>query len=251
MENLQQPIVEQPQISSFFDRTTNIFTSPETLYTEVATAPVQSSSWSVPFILSLLLAVLSTIAVLSNASLKEQALAPQRQALQERVDKGEMTQDQMDQATAITESSTITMIFGSISAIVMVAVGTFGGALVFWLAWKLIFKMQAGYKKVLEVYGLAMLIGILGSIVTILMMFLFDSLYASPGGALLVMNNFNRHNFGHMMLASFNIFSIWQMSVIGIGLAKVSGKSQGSSIGLAFGLWIVWIIILSVIGGLR
>jgi hypothetical protein len=251
MDTMQQPIVEEPKISSFFDRMSNIFTSPGAVYSEVANAPVQSSSWSMPFIFSLIFAVLSTIAVLSNASLKEQALAPQRQAMQERVDKGEMTQEQMDQATAVTESGTITMIVGSISAMVMVAVGTFGGALIFWLAWKLIFKMQAGYKKVLEVYGLAMLIGILGSIVTILMMFVFDSLYASPGGGLLVMNNFNRHNFGHMMLAAFNIVSIWQMSVTGIGLAKVSGKSQGSSIGLALGLWVVWIIILSIIGGLR
>jgi hypothetical protein len=251
MENLQQPIAEEPQISSFFDRMSNIFTSPGTVYDEVATAPVQSSSWSIPFIIALLFAVLSTIAVLSNASLKEQALEPQRQAMQERVDKGEMTQEQMDQTTAMTESSAITMGFGSVSAMIMVAVGTFGGALVFWLAWKIFFKMQAGYKKILEVYGLAMLIGILGSIVTILMMFVFDSLYASPGGALLVMNNFNRHNFGHMMLAAFNVFSIWQMSVTGIGLAKVSGKSQGSSIGLALALWVIWIIILAIIGGMQ
>jgi len=251
MDTIQQPIAEEPKISSFFDRASNIFTSPGTVYTEVAAAPVQTSSWLLPFIVSLLFAVLSVIAVSSNATLKEQALEPQRQAMQERVDKGEMTQEQMDQASAMTESAIFTMGFGSIVAIIVVAVGTFGGTLIFWLVWKLFFKMQAGYKKILEVYGLATLIGLLGSIVTLIMIFLFDSLYASPGGGLLVMNNFDRHNFGHMFLASFNIISIWQMGVVGIGMAKVSGKSQGSSIGIAFVLWIIWIIIQAILGGLR
>lgn len=72
-------------------------------------------------------------------------------------------------------------------------------------------------------------------------------MYASPGGALAVLNNFNPKNTTHRLLSSLNIFTIWQMVVVGIGLAKYAGKSSGTGIGVGVGLWIVWVLV-SVFG---
>lgn len=54
MEQIEQ--TEQPatQTSSLMDRITNVFTSPSELFDEVAVSQVQTSSWLVPLILSIL-----------------------------------------------------------------------------------------------------------------------------------------------------------------------------------------------------
>ena len=92
------------------------------------------------------------------------------------------------------------------------------------------------------------MIGILGSIVTVLMMYALDSIHATPGGSLLLMGSFDPHNIGHNLLASLNVFTLWQTAVVGIGLAKISGKSNGVAMGTAFGLWALYTLATSLIG---
>jgi len=239
----------EPQKSSFFDRMVNVFTSPGELYTEVSQSPIRTSSWVIPYLLAIIIALISTYAILSNQVLRQQALEPQQQAMQERVDKGEMTQEQMDAATEMMESSSIIIITGAVMAVVMVSVSLFVGALLFWIAGKFLLKSPAGYKKMLEVYGLAMLIGIVGSIVTLLMIHAMGSILASPGGSLLVLNSFDRKNFIHLFLAALNIITIWQMVVAGIGLAKCALKPTGTGIAVSLSLWFVfWVLVPILIG---
>jgi hypothetical protein len=149
------------------------------------------------------------------------------------------------------DSSSVIIISGVVMSIVYVSVSLFIGALLFWLAGKLLMKSPAGYKKMLEVYGLAMLIGILGSIVSLLMMHAMGSILASPGGSLLVMNSFDRKNIFHVLIAALNVFSIWQMVVAGIGLAKCAGKPAGTGIAISLSMWIIfWVLIPTIIGRL-
>ncbi len=248
MENQQINPVEAPKVSSFFERMTDVFSAPGKLFSEVATAPVQSSSWAVPYILAMLIGLVSTYAILSNQTLREQALEPQRQAMQERVEKGEMTQDQMDRATEMTESSSMVVIFGSVTALVMVTITIFGVPLILWIIVKLFLKSPVNYKKLLELYGLGSLIGILNALITLIMIYLFDSIRATPGGSLLLLSNFDYRNFLHMFIASLNIFTLWQTSVVGIGIAKVSNKSTGTGLVVSFGLWLVYVILTSLAG---
>jgi hypothetical protein len=238
---------EQP-ISSFMERAVDIFAAPSKVFEEVAKAPVQSSSWLLPYLLMLVLALLTTFSILSDQTLKDQALEPQRQAMQQRVDKGEMTQAQMDQATESMESSTMVMIFGSVMSVIYVTISVFGAPLFFWLAIKMFFKSNASYKKLLEVYGLSTIIGLLNVIVTLLMIQIFASILATPGASLFIMGNFDRNNIAHAIIASLNFISIWQMIVLGIGLSRLSNKSTGAGIGISLGLWLLWIIIVSVVG---
>ena len=230
------------------ERAVDIFSSPGTVYGEVAALPVQSSSWVIPFLLTILIGIVSNIAILTNPILRAQAMEPQMQAMQERVDQGKMTQEQADQAKDMMGSSTFVMVIGIVTSVVMLSIMVFAGALVFWLAVKFVYKVPVGYKKMLEVYGLPLMIGVLGGILTLLMIYLFNSIYANPSGSLFVMENFSRKNTVHMLLASLNVFSIWQMVVLGIGLSKVSNKSTGSGVGMAVGLWIVWIVIMVLLG---
>lgn len=239
---------QEQQISSFMERAADIFAAPSKVFEEVAIAPVQRSSWLLPYLLMLALAILTTFSILSDQTLKDQALEPQRQAMQERVDKGEITQAQMDQATEMMESSAMILMSGSVMSVIYVTISMFGAPLVFWIAIKMFFKSNASYKKLLEAYGLSTIIGLLNVIVSLLMIQFFSSILATPGASLLIMGNFDRNNIAHTIIASLNFISIWQMTVLGIGLSRLSNKSTGLGVGISLGLWLLWIIIISVIG---
>jgi hypothetical protein len=125
----------------------------------------------------------------------------------------------------------------------MICITLFVGALFLWLIGKLALKAQAGYGKYLELWGASMWIGMLGGIVTLLLLMAFNSMYASPSAALAVLSNYSPKNSLHRFLSSLNVFSVWQMIVVGIGLSKFSGKSLGVGIGVAFALWVAWVLI--------
>lgn len=248
MEN--QPIftVEEPKTSSFMDRAADVFSAPGKLFTEVAASPVQNSSWVLPYVISLIISVVFTIALFSNQSLRDQTLEPQRHQMQERVEKGEITQEQADRAEEFMASSSIMLLTGVVGTVVIVSIAVFGAPLILWFIVKFAFKALAGYKKMLEVYGLTSLIGILGTIVTLIMMHLFDSVRATPGASLLLMSNFDYTSFVHKFIASLNILTIWQTAVFGMGVAKVSNKSLGTGMIVSFGLWLIWVILSSFVG---
>ncbi|MBI4810834.1 MAG: YIP1 family protein [Ignavibacteriales bacterium] len=197
---------------------------------------------------SLIISVVFTIALFSNQSLRDQTLEPQRHQVQERVEKGEMTQEQADRAEEFMASSSIMLFTGVVGAIVVVTIAVFGAPLILWLIVKFAFKAPAGYKKILEVYGLSSLIGILSAIVTLIMMHLFDSVRATPGASLLLMSDFDYNSFAHKFIASLNILTIWQTAVFGMGVAKVSNKSLGTGMMVSFGLWLIWVILSASVG---
>ena len=194
--------------------------------------------WVMPFIAMFLITVLSSVILFTNASLKTEMMEIQGKAMQKMVDNGKLTQEQAEQAEAKTESMGGMMIaFAVIGETIAVCAFYFGGALILWLANKTILKSPAGYGKHLELYGVASWIGVLGGIVTIMMMVGLGSVSATPSGALVFLGNFDTTNKLHMLCASLNIFSVWQTAVIGIGLSKLSDKSTAAGVGISFALW--------------
>jgi len=246
--------VAAPKLSSFMTRMTNVFASPSELYTEVAALPVQKSSWVIPFVFSLLLAFIITYVLYSNESLRHQIYDIQMRGVEKAVQEGRMTETQAERVREQMEGSgpTMFMLIGGGFAVVMVTLTFFGAALFLWLATKFGLKAAAGYSKFLEVSGLASLIAILGTIVLVLMMNAFDSLYASPSLALAVLDSYDSQNKLHVVMSSLNVFSIWEVAVLGLGLSKISGKSTSAGMGVAFGLWILWVVISTLLGlGIR
>lgn len=243
------PEPSQPEPSGFATRAANVFSSPTELFTEVGALPVQASSWALPLIISVIVTALVTFMIFNNATLRDQIQEQQRVEIQKMVDNGKLTQDQANQALErMGGGSVIEIVIATISGAVVAAIIFFVIPLVLWLGAKFGLKFGGTYKKVLEVYGLASLIAVLGSIVAVLMMYSLNTMYATPGGSLLVMNNFDRHNIAHNLLASLNIFTLWMTAVTGIGLAKISGKSIGAGLIVVFLLWAVWTIIASLMG---
>ena len=251
--NQEQPMVESPPVSSFMTRATNVFTSPSELFGEVASAPPQTSSWLLPYIASLLLAIVFTFALYNNAALRQQIYDMQTQGMQKAVEQGKMTQEQLDQIKDRMESSgpMMFMLIGAGSTVVILTVIFFGVTLILWLMTKFGLKFEGTYTKMLEVYGLSSLIGFFGAIVALLLMNLLNSMHATPSGSLLIMSSYDRNNFMHNLLTSLNVFTLWQVAVVGVGIAKLSNKSSGTGVGIVFGLWLVWVIVASALGWVR
>lgn len=240
---MEEQVPSNPTIS-FTDIIINVFASPGEAFEGIRTSPARASVWIIPLILILLLSSASIWLMFSNETLREQALAAQKERIEEQARNGQITQDQADQALeGMERGGGMIAAFGIVGGAITVTIVFFVTTLVFWLVGKLALKAEGGYGKYLELWGASQWIGILGGIITLLMIISMNTLYAAPSGALAVLQNFNRHDVVHRLLASLNLFSIWQMVVVGIGLAKFSGKSTGTGIGVAIGLWIVWVVI--------
>ena len=233
---------------SFSDIIVNIFSSPGDAYEGIRTSPTRASVWVVPVLILMLLSCGFTYIMFTNEAIKSQFMDSQRTRMEEQVQAGKMSQEQADQALdRIEKAGGMMIVFGIIGGIIMIAIMFFLVGLVLWLVGKFGLKAEGGYGKYLELYGAAQWIGILGFIVTILLAVAYGSMYATPSGALAVLNNFNPKNTTHRLLSSLNIFTIWQMVVVGIGLAKYGGKSSTTGIGVGIGLLILWVLV-SVFG---
>ncbi len=229
---------------SFSDIVLNVFASPAEAYEGIRTSPTRASVWLIPLLATIVLSIGSIWFTFTNDSLRSQIADQQRERMQEQVQAGKISQERADQiADGMEKGSGMMIAFGIIGAIIMLCIVIFAGALFLWLVGKLALKADAGYGKYLELYGSSLWIGVLGGIVTLLLLLAFNSMYASPSAALAVLGSYSPKITLHRLLTSLNVFSIWQMVVVGIGLSKFSGKSIGIGIGTSFGLWVVWVLI--------
>ena len=229
---------------SLSDIIVNVFSSPAEACEGIRTSPSRGSVWIVPLILMFALTVGSIWLTFTNDTIKNQIVDQQRERMQEQVQAGKISQERADQTIdAMEKGSGMMMAFGIIGGAIMICVTLFVGALFLWIVGKLALKAEPGYGKYLELWGSSMWIGLLGGIVTMLLIYAYNTMYASPSAALAVLSSYSPKNSMHRLMSSLNIFSIWQMIFVGIGMAKFSGKSQGTGIGVSFGLWIVWVLV--------
>jgi hypothetical protein len=238
-----------PSAPSLGNTISDVFASPSEVFQNLKNTAPSPILWVAPFIATLLIVVVSVVMIFTNESLKAEMKDVQSKAIQKMVDERKLTQEQADKAEAKAESMGGMMIaFGIIGGAIFISAYFFGGALFLWLANKTILKSAVGYGKHLELYGIASWIGVLGGVITVLMMVGLGSMAATPSGALALLGSFDPTNKLHMLLASLNIFSIWQTAVIGIGLSKLSDKQTGAGMGVAFALWIVWVALSILLG---
>src|SRR5437867_7444399 len=141
-------------VSSFFGRMTNVYTSPLQVFGVVAAAPPQTTSWLIPYIVSLLLGVLVPFTLFNNPSIRQQIFDAREKVIKQQVAEGKMTQEQYDQASSRMESmgAGIFMAFGAIGACVVISLFYFLGSLILWLAARMMLKFAGSYTKILEIY---------------------------------------------------------------------------------------------------
>jgi hypothetical protein len=245
----EQHTAETVAPMSFSDKLINIFAAPGELYENVRQTGKTTSNWLIPLIILIVLSIVLTQVMLTNPSLADQLGTTIRKGMEKSVAEGKMTQEQMDRAYEFARPGSVWFTMFSIGgSIVWTLAKLFGLGLVFWLVGKTAMGAKAPYMKVVEVVGLTFLISALEVIVTTIMLFALDSLYATPSLALVVLRDFDLTNKLHVVLSNINVFTIWILTVTGIGLAKLFQRDLAKVLVLVFALWILWIVI-SVLTG--
>jgi ABC-type siderophore export system fused ATPase/permease subunit len=203
----------------------------------------------VPTIILIVVAIAVGQIIVHNPSLADQLGATIKKGFDKKVQEGQMPQERADQVyEQFARPGSMMFTIFQIGAIV---VGTpfflFLLGLVYWLLGKWGLKASAPYMKVVEVIGLTFYIGALGSIITILMMVAMDSIYASPSLAVFV-SNFSMENKLHLALAKVNVFTIWTLVVVSIGLAKIFQRDYPKVLTLILALWVLWFALAIILG---
>ncbi|MBI5384689.1 MAG: YIP1 family protein [Verrucomicrobia bacterium] len=241
--SLPPPLTAPPPApaTSLWARLTNVFVVPGEVFTEVRDCRHSLGNWLAPVLISAVVGVVFVFVMFSQETLVHQIREMQEKAIQAKVDAGKIPPEQAKAIMETTErfmSPAFLKITGSIGAVVGTAGWLFGLALYVWLIGAKLFKGRFAFLKAVEVCGLSQMIGVLSAVVTGLLMVTMGHLHATPGPGLLV-SNFDPTNKTHLMLAAINLMTFWQIAVLALGMAKLSGASFLKS---ALWLYVPWAV---------
>jgi hypothetical protein len=216
----------------------NVFTSPLEAFESIKDSVPSPSLWLIPMLCAFLIFTSHTFILFADNTLKTEFMDNQRTILHNKVKEGKLTKVEADQVESNMISMSATMIVFTVAGgVIIIPLFYFGCAFLLWLANKIIFKSSLIYIKLLELFGITTWINLLGRVFSIALMLAFGTAAATPSAALTVIGSYDSASILHRALTSLNIFSIWEVIVIGIGLGKLSGKSSSAGIIVTFGLW--------------
>ena len=245
------PLGTPAPTTSLAGRLLDIFAAPGEVFEEVKASPPSVANWLVPVFISAIIGVLSAIIIFSQPAIIQQMREQQTKLWEDRVSAGKMTRAQADQVEAASEkfsSPTLLMISGSFGAVFSSFVRVFWWAVVLWLLGLVFLKTKFDYLKTAEVAGLATMITVLGSIVSLLLTVILGKM-STPSLALFV-DQFDPKNAVHVALAAVNLFALWQIGVMAAGLARLSGARFSKALTLTSGYWVavqLFFILLAVL----
>ena len=234
----------------FGEKIVNLFTAPGELFENVRLTGKTTSNWLLPMLLFIVIAASLSQLMLTNPSLVDQMSTLMRKGIDDAVAKGSMTAEQAEKAAEFMHPDSMIFRIQQIVGVALVTpIALFLLSLVYWLLGKWAMSANAPYMKVVEVAGLTFFISILETIVTTLLAYGTDSLFAGPNLALLV-SNYDLQNKLHMALSKVNVFTIWDLTVVSIGLSKLFQRHLPKVLVLVFALWILWSV-LTVLTGMN
>lgn len=223
-----------PLIAKMF----NVFATPGEVFDEVKASPLSAATWLWPALLASVTGVVFALVAFSQPTIQQQMRDMQDRALEQRVKDGKMTSAQKEQAEAVMEKfAGIAQIAGAVGAVLASFVRIFWWGFVLWGLARWAFKAPVVYMKAVEVAGLGMMITVLGAVVTLLLVVNQGSLSATPSLAFLV-EEFDPANKKHLLLGAVNLFNLWLVGVMAVGLAKLAGAAFGRA---ALTLGVFWV----------
>jgi hypothetical protein len=234
--------------STIGSRLVDIFVSPGEVFDGLRNAPKSTGNWLVPLILAIVVSIVTIFVVFSQPTIQQQMIDVQHNQMAKQVQTGKMTQEQMTQAESMIPKpgSLIWNIIGIFGAIIVTIIIILLIALVLWLIGKFVLKAPLKYGAMLEITGLSYMVMVLGSIISILTILALDSLYATPSLAIMI-KEYNVENGIHKLLSQMNIFSIWFVALLGIGLAKICNVATMKGMIWTFGIFVVFILAIAFV----
>ena len=224
---------------SFTDRAAGIFYEPSKVFESLKTSGVNFVDWFVPVLLLAILASVSAYVRLSSPELRYQSMQVAEQGIDKMVSEGKMTADQAQLAKDRMESGGGAFVaIGIVGALVGTFLVFFIVSGVWLLVGKFALKGSMTYTHTMGIVGLANWIAIVGVIIGIVLSVTMARL---DGGLHLGMfTTMNVQSKGYLLMAKIDLFTLWGLFVMSVGLATLAGKKLVQSMGWVYGIWIVW-----------
>ncbi|ROL60970.1 hypothetical protein D9V86_08185 [Bacteroidetes/Chlorobi group bacterium ChocPot_Mid] len=245
------PPEEQEELS-FSDKLIGIITSPSRTMGQVAKATPNISNWLTPLIIFIVISGIATYLYGTNSALKaemeEKSMQAIEKSFQDRIDKGEITQEQADeQKEKIMEQMNIgtgsKLVFQFIGISIYTFIAFFFINLIYFSFIKFLIKGEGTYSHVLNAYGLSYYILILQTIITIILSLAFNKFYM--GLSLVNFFDVEMLSFSGFLLRKADPLLIWFYAVLGISYAKMFKSDDVKKyIILSFAVWILGNLLL-------
>ncbi|MGB7592184.1 MAG: YIP1 family protein [Terriglobia bacterium] len=224
---------------SFPERLLGIFISPAETLADVARKP--------DFMAPLILGVLGAIAVTETMLWKIGMERIVRMSIEQSGRASSMSPEQMDQA--VHQGARIGAIFAHVGGIVVPPIFLLIIAGLGLLIVNLIFGAQAKFKTVFSLICYANLVSLLGSVMAVAVILFgdpdhFNAQNPVPSNVAFFLNPREVSKPLYAMASSADIFTIWFLILIAVGLAEGTGrKVKPLSIFLVYaGFWVIWIL---------
>jgi hypothetical protein len=231
-------------------RLLNVFATPGEVFEDVKISRPCTSNWLVPMVLSAIIGAFSAVVIFSQPSIQQELREKQDRLFDNQVKAGKLKKEDADKAREMAEKftgPTVMKVAGACGALVAAAVRILWWARVLKLLANWFLKQQLVYGKCVETAGLAIMIGVLGSIVTLLLILNFSRMSATPSLAL-VIPNFDVTRKSHLLLGAVNVFSFWTVVVMSMGLSRLAGVPFFRAAPLVWTFWVLQELFFIMVG---
>lgn len=234
---VQEAVREDVQELSAVQRIMGMYFSPRRIFEYLREKP----KWLVPFILICL------VAMVSNFLAKDIAIQEQK----ERVLMSDRIPDEQKDAIIeriessasgpqayIQHAATPVVIFIILSVV----------AAIFLFFGNMLFGGQASFRQMLSMYAHAGVIALPAAIVKVPLMLSQQSLRVYTNLAILLPADAEQ-TFLHRLLSKFDLFTIWEVVLLIIGISAIYRFSTGKASTIVLILWALWIVLSVTLGG--
>lgn len=250
----EPPIEEE---LSHSDKLIGIFTEPGKTFESMAKFPPRTVDWVVPVIVMLLIVIVAQFLMMSNNEIyyqiKQKQMARVEKNLNEMVKKNQLSpekaKEQMDKIEENMEKgrSTIGKVFQGLGILIFGFIVFFIVSGVYFLFARFVFKGDGNYASVLVANGMTAYIAIIQVILAAIFALALGKLMNDISLASFL--GTDKSTFLGFLFEKINPITIWAYIVLSIGLAKMfKASSTAKYYVMVFGLWIVWGLIVFVLG---
>lgn len=201
-------------------------------------------SWLDWFVPVLVIAVLSLVVAYITMPIIMQTQADK---LQERLQSSPDTSE--EQREMVEKMQGVGKVFGLVGAPigVFLAVCVLGAVLL--LLAKVILGAEVAYGQMLTVVGYAWLIGIISMAVRVPLMLAKETAIIHMGPGVFVSETMGKTFLGRL-LTGIDLFTVWEVCVMGIGIAVIGALPKKKAIGAMLVVWAAWIFVKAGLSGL-
>jgi hypothetical protein len=240
-----QPELAPPPRTSLLARLLNVFATPGAVFDEVKASPALVFNWLIPMLLAAVIGSVSAHLTFSQPTIRKQVLDLQSKQFDHLVTAGTMTRADADNMLTIFQKLMLPV--ATVGSAATGLLRAFWWAFLLWLLGRALLKVQLSYHKALEVAGLALLVAILGDVVTLLMTLDLPQLFNASQPRLTLMDADSVRK-SKVVMGVFNVFTFWFIGVMSVGLAKLANIAIFRAAWLISACWMIQTFVLLSIG---